>query len=140
MMRAAGAAALALVTFTWCGLAAAEVLEVSGATTVQRRVLEPGAEALKNATGVQVKIHGPGTGKGMLALFDGTTLRTVPTPKAMAPHLQGYGGSMAATPAGWAVSCPRAQGIALFSLQGTWPGLVPLPEVLPISPAQDGYT
>ncbi|MBC5783567.1 substrate-binding domain-containing protein [Ramlibacter sp. USB13] len=50
---------------------AAQVLEVSGATTVQRRVLEPGAEPLKAATGIQLKILGPGTGKGMLALFDG---------------------------------------------------------------------
>lgn len=49
----------------------AEVVEVSGATTMQRRVLEPGADALKAATGVQLKIYGPGTGKGMLALFDG---------------------------------------------------------------------
>lgn len=51
--------------------AAAQVLEVSGATTVQRRVLEPGAEPLKAATGIQLKVMGPGTGKGMLALFDG---------------------------------------------------------------------
>jgi phosphate transport system substrate-binding protein len=51
--------------------AAAQVLEVSGATTVQRRVLEPGADALKAATGIQLKVMGPGTGKGMLALFDG---------------------------------------------------------------------
>lgn len=50
---------------------AAQVLEVSGATTVQRRVLEPGAEPLKAATGIQVKIYGPGTGKGMLALIEG---------------------------------------------------------------------
>lgn len=58
-----------------CGFAGApalaQVLEVSGATTMQRRVLEPGAEALKNATGVQLKVYGPGTGKGMLALIDG---------------------------------------------------------------------
>ncbi|QJW84534.1 hypothetical protein HK414_15080 [Ramlibacter terrae] len=51
--------------------AAARVLEVSGATTVQRRVLEPGAEALKAATGIQLKVMGPGTGKGMLALLEG---------------------------------------------------------------------
>ena len=49
----------------------AQVVEVSGATTMQRRVLEPGAEALKAATGVQLKVYGPGTGKGMLALFEG---------------------------------------------------------------------
>ena len=54
-----------------CGPAAAQLVEVSGATTVQRRVLEPGAEPLKAATGIQLKIMGPGTGKGMLALFDG---------------------------------------------------------------------
>ena len=51
--------------------AAAQVLEVSGATTVQRRVLGPGAEPLKAATGIQLKVMGPGTGKGMLAWFDG---------------------------------------------------------------------
>lgn len=51
--------------------AAAQVLEVSGATTLQRRVLEPGAEPLKAATGLQIKIYGPGTGKGMLALMEG---------------------------------------------------------------------
>jgi phosphate transport system substrate-binding protein len=48
----------------------AQVLEVSGATTVQKRILEPGATALMNATGIVLKIHGPGTGKGMLALIE----------------------------------------------------------------------
>lgn len=62
---------LALCALAACGSASAQVLEVSGATTVQRRVLEPGAEPLKAATGVQLKVMGPGTGKGMLALFDG---------------------------------------------------------------------
>lgn len=61
----------ALAALAFAGQVAAQVLEVSGATTVQRRVLEPGAEALKAATGIQLKIYGPGTGKGMLALFDG---------------------------------------------------------------------
>jgi len=49
----------------------AETLEVSGATTVQKRILEPGAAALQSATGVELKIYGPGTGKGMLALIEG---------------------------------------------------------------------
>lgn len=61
----------ALAAFAAMQGASAQVLEVSGATTVQRRVLEPGAEPLKAATGIQLKIMGPGTGKGMLALFDG---------------------------------------------------------------------
>src|SRR5262245_7763293 len=52
------------------GTAQAQVLEVSGATTVQKRILEPGANNLMNATGIVLKIHGPGTGKGMLALIE----------------------------------------------------------------------
>lgn len=40
---------------------------------------------------------------------------------------------MAATPAGWAVSCPRANGIATYSPHGEWQGLVPLPEVCPLA-------
>lgn len=69
----------------------------------------------------------------VLALFDGTALRVVPTPEAIAQTIHGYGGSMAATPSGWAVSCPRANGVATFSLQGEWRGLVPLPEVCPLA-------
>lgn len=69
----------------------------------------------------------------VLALFDGTALRVVAAPQAIAQGIHGYGGSMAATPAGWAVSCPRAHGIATFSLQGEWQGLVPLPEACPLA-------
>ena len=69
----------------------------------------------------------------VLALFDGSALRVVAAPERIAQRLHGYGGSMAATPAGWAVSCPRAHGIATFSLQGEWLGLVPLPEVCPLA-------
>ncbi|RZJ62639.1 MAG: DUF1513 domain-containing protein [Acidovorax sp.] len=69
----------------------------------------------------------------VLALFDGTALRVVAAPEHIAQSIHGYGGSMAATPAGWAVSCPRAHGVATFSLQGEWQGLVPLPEVCPLA-------
>ena len=62
--------AAALLAALACA-AGAQVLEVSGATTMQRRVLEPGAEPLKAATGIQLKVYGPGTGKGVLALLDG---------------------------------------------------------------------
>jgi len=68
-MKIAHAAALALCSAAT--FASAEMLEVSGATTVQRRILEPGAEPLKAATGVELKIFGPGTGKGMLSLIEG---------------------------------------------------------------------
>ncbi|MBT9511718.1 MAG: DUF1513 domain-containing protein [Acidovorax sp.] len=69
----------------------------------------------------------------VLALFDGSALRVVAAPEHIAQSLRGYGGSMAATPTGWAVSCPRAHGIATFSLRGEWQGLVPLPEVCPLA-------
>lgn len=65
---------LNLVAATFVGMtfgaAQAQTLEVSGATTVQKRILEPGAGPLKAATGIEVKIQAPGTGKGMLALID----------------------------------------------------------------------
>ncbi|RYF73335.1 MAG: DUF1513 domain-containing protein, partial [Comamonadaceae bacterium] len=65
----------------------------------------------------------------VLALFDGTGLRVVAAPQPIAHSLHGYGGSVATTPTGWAVSCPRAHGIAMFSSQGEWQRMVPLPEV-----------
>lgn len=49
---------------------AAELI-ISGSTTVQKRIIEPGAAKLKEATGVDVKFQGVGTGKGMIALADG---------------------------------------------------------------------
>ena len=60
----------ALIAAAAMGVAQAQTLEVSGATTVQKRILEPGAAGLKSATGVELKIYGPGTGKGMLALIE----------------------------------------------------------------------
>lgn len=44
-----------------------------GSTTCQKRFLEPGAKALKNATGVNARVFGVGSGKGLLALIDGKT-------------------------------------------------------------------
>ena len=44
-----------------------------GSTTCQKRFLEPGAKALAAATGVNIKVFGVGTGKGMVALLDGKT-------------------------------------------------------------------
>ena len=58
------------VASTLFSAAHAQTLEVSGATTVQKRILEPGAEGFKAATGIELKILGPGTGKGMLALIE----------------------------------------------------------------------
>jgi len=49
----------------------AQEVTVAGSTTVQKRILEPGAAGLKSATGIDVKVQGSGTGKGMIALFEG---------------------------------------------------------------------
>src|SRR4051794_10441102 len=71
-LRALPSLALSLLAlFAGAACADSPSLEVSGATTVQRRGLEPGAAPLKAATGIQLKIYGRGTGKGMLALFEG---------------------------------------------------------------------
>ena len=65
-LKVLGALALALAM----SLAHGETLEVSGATTIQKRFLEPGTAALA-ARGVELKVYGPGTGKGLIALIDG---------------------------------------------------------------------
>jgi phosphate transport system substrate-binding protein len=53
-------------------------LEISGGTTPQKDVLEPKADAIKQATGVEIKVNGVGTGNGMLALIEGkVTVATV---------------------------------------------------------------
>jgi phosphate transport system substrate-binding protein len=69
-VHAIGVIAASIAAFA-LGAARAETLEVSGATTVQKRILEPGAAALAAKTGVELKIYGPGTGRGMLALLEG---------------------------------------------------------------------
>lgn len=55
-----------------CGAAAqAQEVTIAGSTTVQKRVIEPGAEGLKAATGLTVKMQGTGTGKGLIRLIEG---------------------------------------------------------------------
>jgi len=53
--------------------ASAQTVNFWGSTTCQKRFLEPGADALEAATGIKTKVFGVGTGKGMLALFEGKT-------------------------------------------------------------------
>ncbi|MBU0946778.1 MAG: substrate-binding domain-containing protein [Proteobacteria bacterium] len=64
--------AMCLVVFPALASSAAEV-KLWGSTTCQKRFLEPGAKALEEATGVKIKVLGVGTGKGMVALFEGKT-------------------------------------------------------------------
>jgi len=72
MQKSIVALAAAFLAFVSPQLAA-QVLEVSGSTTVQKRVIEPNVAAIKAATGVEVKIYGVGSGKGMIALAEKKT-------------------------------------------------------------------
>lgn len=51
----------------------AKRVEVWGSTTCQKGFLEPGATALKEATDIEVKVLGVGTGKGLMGLIEGKT-------------------------------------------------------------------
>lgn len=78
-------------------------------------------------------------GAPTLALFDGTALRPADPGHAAdagAP-LAGYGGDIAATEDGFAVSCPRAAGggVGLWAADGGWRGFVPLAEACALAGA-----
>lgn len=62
----------------------------------------------------------------VLAVFDGQRLQT----RAADPGqlLAGYGGDIAPAGGGFAVSCPRANGVALWRADGEWAGFLPLQE------------
>jgi hypothetical protein len=60
----------------------------------------------------------------VLALFDGRALRTADASTPMA----GYGGDVAFTAGRFAVSCPRANGVALYDGAGRWQGFHKLDE------------
>jgi len=69
----------------------------------------------------------------VLAVFDGHGLQThgaVPGTK-----LAGYGGDIAHTAGGFAVSCPRANGVALWRTDGRWAGFLPLQEACALASA-----
>jgi hypothetical protein len=60
----------------------------------------------------------------VLGLTDGDGFRVIDAPRA----LGGYGGDIAATADGFAVSCPRAGGVARYSVSGEWQGFTSLPD------------
>lgn len=67
--RAAGVlAALALAT---AAQAQIQTLEISGSTVVIKDTLQPAVAAIREATGVEVKALGMGSGRGMVSLFEG---------------------------------------------------------------------
>jgi len=48
-----------------------EVVRLNGSTTVQKRIMEPGKEALEKATGIKLVLTGNGTGSGLEDLVKG---------------------------------------------------------------------
>lgn len=66
---------LFLALFLMCPMApaAAELLELIGASTVANEIVNPLIEPFKNATGMEIRTTAVGTGKGMMALFEGRT-------------------------------------------------------------------
>ncbi|MFT3721495.1 DUF1513 domain-containing protein [Pseudorhodoferax sp.] len=70
----------------------------------------------------------------LLALFDGRTLRTADAPRPLA----GYGGDIAWTGAGFAVSCPRVDGFARYGADGRWQGFTPLAEACALAGGDGG--
>jgi hypothetical protein len=62
----------------------------------------------------------------LLAVFDGRHLQSYPAgPGQM---LAGYGGDIAHAAGGFAVSCPRAHGVAVWRADGQWTGFMALDE------------
>lgn len=55
----------------WAALASAQTLQISGSSAVAKGTLEPHAAAIRQATGVDIKVNAVSTGRGMIALFDG---------------------------------------------------------------------
>lgn len=51
--------------------ARSQVVEINGSTVVVKDTLQPVATGVKDATGVEMKLNGMGTGRGMLSLWEG---------------------------------------------------------------------
>ncbi len=52
-------------------VAFAETVKLHGSTTCQKRIFEPGKDALKKATGIEIELVGNGTGNGLEDLVAG---------------------------------------------------------------------
>ena len=61
---------IGIAALTGAPVAAAE-LQLSGSTTVQARILEPLAEDIKRATGLDIRVEGIGSGNGLKRLVAG---------------------------------------------------------------------
>ena len=74
----------------------------------------------------------------VLAIFDGRALKVCEA--GANASLAGYGGDIAWAAGGFAVGCPRANGVAVWQADGRWTGFLPLEEACAVtaSPARDG--
>ena len=72
----------------------------------------------------------------VLAVFDGQQLTTHAARAGQS--LKGYGGDIAFAQGRFAVSCPRANGIALWHANGSWDNFLPLEEACALSTAAVG--
>lgn len=72
-MRRISLAALAALFLLPASLPLAGQLELVGASTVAKEIVTPIIEPFRSATGNEIKIQPVGTGKGMIALFQGKT-------------------------------------------------------------------
>jgi len=70
----------------------------------------------------------------LLARFDGRQL----TAHGAGHLLNGYGGDIAFAAGRFAVSCPRADGVALWQADGRWDGFAPLPEACALATGRGG--
>lgn len=76
------------------------------------------------------------TAAPVLALFDGQTLRTVTADAGQS--LRGYGGDISFAAGFFAVSCPRANGVALWQPNGQWAGFRKLDEACALTAVVNG--
>ncbi|CAN7425610.1 DUF1513 domain-containing protein [Polaromonas sp. LjRoot131] len=73
------------------------------------------------------------TAAPVLALFDGQKLQTCAAGAGQV--LAGYGGDIAWAAGGFAVGCPRANGVAVWQSDGHWTGFFPLQEACAVASA-----
>ncbi|KAF0217278.1 MAG: phosphate transport system substrate-binding [Geobacteraceae bacterium] len=71
MQRKTTLFAAALLLLGAAQVAQAETVKLHGSTTVQKRIMEPGKEALKKAAGIDLVLVGNGTGNGLEDLVSG---------------------------------------------------------------------
>lgn len=69
----------------------------------------------------------------VLAVFDGRQLQSHAA--GPGPSLAGYGGDIAYAAGGFAVSCPRANGVAVWRADGQWTGFFALAEACALTAA-----